>query len=485
MVHRPVIRTPPMSWLTDRRLLTAALLAWIAMALIGLVFGPSLGHDEAAFAIAARGEAPAGVWLYRSDGTIAIAKLGIALGGAVWQLRLASAVLGTGVVIAVFAVGRAAFSARTGAWAAALIAGAHPMAHRSAELLSDLPAVACLLGGIAILVGELDRAGGPRWHIVAAGPIFAAAFYVRYGSAPVVTFAIAAAMVLWWRAVVARPVRVLAMVATLAVLVIPHLLRSQGATGTMLGILKVSAGMPRRAYVGEGLVTYLTSNPFLFYGFLIAPVMVAGVLGLPWVRRKAPWYLALIAIAQVVSLGLQSHGQPRYVFLATALLIVLGVDRLARVEAALRVRGVARLAGVEGLRLNREVARLARVPWPRLALGLVALSWLGVAFSAVLLFRHVDRERAPILEAARVIRADTGDRPCAAVAMIAPQLMWYSRCEVFVAALLQEPLPADRTRYAVTFTRWPIDPAPILAAQHLHATLLPTADPRTTVWLLR
>ena len=44
-----------MPWLTDRRLFTAALFVWAAAALIGLVLGPSLGHDEAAFALTARG----------------------------------------------------------------------------------------------------------------------------------------------------------------------------------------------------------------------------------------------------------------------------------------------------------------------------------------------------------------------------------------------------------------------------------------------
>jgi len=329
------------------------------------------------------------------------------------------------------------------------------MVLRSAELLSDLPATACILGGIAILVGELDRADGPRRRIAWAAPIFAAAFYVRYGSAPVVAFAITAAALMWWRAVAARPLRVLAMVVVLAVLVIPHLVRSLAATGSLFGILRVSAGMPRRAYVGEGLVTYLTSNPFLFYGALIAPVAVAGLFGLARVRRKAPWYLAIVAIGQLVSLGLQSHGQPRYVFVATALFVVLGVDRLARLDR------------------------------PRLALGLVAASWLGAADAGVRYYRHVDDERAPIVDAANVIRAHAGDRPCAAVAMIVPQLMWHSGCQVFASALLLDPLPADRMRYAVTFTRWPIDLGPILAAQHLRATPLPTTDPRTKVWLLQ
>src|SRR5258706_386319 len=194
-----------MTWLTGRRLLAWALVVWCVLALLGLVLGPTLGHDEAAFALAARGEAPPAEWLYRSDGTIAIARLGIALGGAPWQLRLASTLLGPLVVIAVYAVGRAAFSARTGAWAAAVIAGAHPMVLRNAELLSDLPATACVLGGIAVLVGELERDGGPRWTVVAAAPLFAGAFYVRYGSAPVVAFAIAAAGLVWGRSVVRRP----------------------------------------------------------------------------------------------------------------------------------------------------------------------------------------------------------------------------------------------------------------------------------------
>ena len=444
-----------MSWLSTRRLLTAALLAWLALAVLGLVLGPVLGHDEAAFALAAHGRAPAGVWLYRSDGTIAIAKLGILLGGAVWQLRLASAVLGITVVLGVAAVGRAAFGPRTGAWAAALIAGAHPMVLRAAELLSDLPATGCVLGGIAILVGELDRGGGPRWRIVAAAPLFAAAFYVRYGSAPVIGFAIAAACVMWWREVWARPLRLLALVAALAVLLVPHLVRSLDATGTIFGILEVSAGMPRRAYVGEGLVTYLTSNPLLFYGVLIAPVAVAGILGLPWVRRKAPWYLAMVAIAQLVSLGVQSHGQPRYVFIAISLFVVLGCDQLARFDR------------------------------PRIAAALVATSWLGAAIASVAYYRHLDGERAPIVDAATVIRRDAGGRPCVAVALIVPQLMWYSGCDVTASGLLIAPLAGDRARYAVTWTRWPIDLAPILATQHLRATPLATTDSRAKVWLLQ
>jgi 4-amino-4-deoxy-L-arabinose transferase-like glycosyltransferase len=445
-----------MPWLTDRRLVLAALAAWAAVALIGLVFGPTLGHDEAAFALAARGAAPPGAWLYRSDGTVALARIGLALGGAEWQLRLVSTILSFGVLVAVYAVGRAAFTARTGAWAAAVLAGAHPMALRSAELLSDLPSMACLLGGIAMLISELDREDGPRWRIVAAAPLFAAGFYVRYGSAPVATLSVAVALALWWRAALRRPLPVLVMLATLAALAIPHLVRSLDATGTMFGILGVSAGMPRRAYIGEGLVTYLTSNPFLFYGFIVAPVMVAGLGGAFQARTKAAWYLAIVALGQLVSLGLQSHGQPRYVFVATGLLVVLGVEVVAR-------------------------SRHARTA---IGLGVVATSWVGLTIAAPIYHREVDRARAPLIEAARAISARNPGRPCAVIALIVPQLTWYSRCEVFAVGLLDHPLPADHDRYAASFQRWPVDLAAIVARQHLRATPIPTGDPRAQVWQL-
>ena len=167
--------------------------------------------------------------------------------------------------------------------------------------------------------------------------------------------------------------------------------------------------------------------------------------------------LAILALCQLVALGLESHGQPRYVFVATALLVVLGVATLAE-------------------------PRFAR---PRLALALVAASWLGVLVAAPIYYRHLDAGRAPILDAGATLRAASAGQPCVAVALIVPQLMWYSPCRVLAAGLIEEPLPADRARYAVSFTRWPIDLAKLLAQQQLQATPLPTRDPRAQVWQLR
>ena len=88
---------------------------------------------------------------------------------------------------------------------------------------------------------------------------------------------------------------------------------------------------------------------------------------------KAAWYSRRRRARSGHLAGVQSHGQPRYVFIATALLVVLGVDALAR-------------------------CRWAR---PR-----VALRWSrrpGSAWSVAtpLFYRHVDGLRAPMIDAAR------------------------------------------------------------------------------------
>ena len=395
------------------------MLAWLAVGVLALLSGPPLGHDEAAYAVAARGDAPA--WTYRSTGMIAIARVGLALGGSELALRAVALVVGTGVLVGAFALGKAAFDARTGAWAAAVLATAHPMAARSAELIGDLPATACLLGGVALLIGELELAR-PRWRLVWAAPLFAAAFYIRYGSAPVIGMIAVLALVLYARKLACLPVLATAVVAVL--LVVPHILHSIATTGSPLGILTVSAGMPRRAYVGEGLVTYVTSNPFKFYGALVAPAMLGGLVTLVRSRRRAAWFVVLLALGQFISLGIESHAQPRYVFFATALLVVAGVDVIRRLDR------------------------------PRLAVGACALAWLGLAIAIVPFQRYLAELRHPLYAAATAVRDDAAGRPCAIAANVAPQLIWATHCDVIIAKTapnLRSPWPASaRVKYVVS-----------------------------------
>jgi len=429
-----------------------ALLAWLAIAITSLVTGPPLGHDEAAFGLAARGDGPA--WLYRSTGAIWIAKVGVALGGGEVALRLASALLGLGLVAATWLVG-SRLSPRAGGWAALVIAGAHPMTLRAAELIGDLPATACVLAGIAIMAGELSREAGPRWRLVWIAPLFAVGFYLRYGSAPAIAIAAVAALVLWPRRILRAPV--IAAVALFALLLVPHLLASLRATGSLLGILEMSAKVPRRAYVGEGLVTYLTANPFRFYGALIAPVAIAGLVALARPTRVRVFFVA-IALGQLVAIGLQSHAQPRYVFVATVLLVAVGVDAITAVPWK---------------------------PWlERAGAALVALAWLAALALVVPYNRWLARERAPLVAAARAIDAD-GTGACAFACRVVTQLSWYTGCE---GMLLREVpalprLTAPRS-YVVSIPHAGIAIAPIAAEQGATAGAVPTGDDEAHVWRL-
>jgi hypothetical protein len=203
------------------------------------------------------------------------------------------------------------------------------------------------------------------------------------------------------------------------VLLVPHFLHAIDATGRPLGILTGSSDIPRRAYVGEGLVTYVTANPFVFYGGLAPFLLVAGVASVAWPAppaRRLARFLWLTALATVVILGIQTHGTARYVYFSTLLLCLLGADLL--------VRAVGRWWPDH--------------TWPRrVALGLVALSWLVMMGLAGPGANVSEASRRWTVTVADLIRRDAAGRPCHVLARHRTQLMWYGGCRSEIA------VPAD------------------------------------------
>jgi hypothetical protein len=406
--------------------------AWVVSVAIGLSVRAPLTSDEAAYALLARGSAVD--WLYRSRGVVAIARVGIALGGSDIALRLVPTLVSGSLVIAVAAVGRRAFGPWVGAGSAAVIAGAHPFVLRGFELLGDLPATACLLAAIAVIVGELERAGGSTYRLVLAAPLCAAALYLRYGSAVVIALVGLAALVTWWRELRARPGPALATVAVLAVLVAPFAIESVRATGSPIGILELSSNVSGRTWFGRGLLVYVFANPFRSYGALVPGVMLAGLWSLrrPSPCRRPARFLAAVAIGQIIALGLTSHASSRFIFVAIALLVVLGVDLIARTVTP-RVR-----------------------TWASIA---VVASWVGTAIAVPLVERHLVNALAPLRTSAAAIRADAAGRPCTVVARALPQLMWYSGCAGWkLVGDAQPPIDDAQLWYAASAPRRPIEP---------------------------
>lgn len=369
----------------SRTLIYAAVGAWIAAAAIRWAMGSPLGHDEARYAISARallhGHLPR--WDYVPPGIAALGVPGIALGGGERAMRLVPLVANLGLLAAAFAIARR-FSRETAAWALAVLAGTLPLLRLSSDLLSDIPSAALVLAGLAVLLGELG------WRIVVVAPLFAAAFYIRYGSC--VPIAIIAVTVLAFRFRELRFAPAAVTLGLFALLLVPHVVQSHVVDGSTLGILEASAAMPAP---GRGLADYAL-HAFHHFGILGPPLIAVAIAGALRDRRRA--MLVVIAVAQIVVLGLQTQAQPRYVFVALVLLVIAGVDTL-------------------------------KAYLDRRALVVVAAMWIGVVASAVRSKHELEAENAHTLAAAALIHTDDAGRPCFVMARKRMQMEWYSGCE--------------------------------------------------------
>ena len=394
--------------LLTRLVLVIGLGVWIVNALILLLGAAPLNPDEAQYAIAARdmiaGSEPR--WFYLSRGMNVVASVGILAGESELALRIVPFVLGIGFVLAVWQLARTTFGSATAAWVVAVVAGTRSFVRLSVELLSDLPATTHLLAAMAVIAAELPRDEGPRWRVVIAAPLLAAAFYLRYASCVPIAIIGVSWVALGWRGIVRRPAPVIATAALFLVLFVPHAIMADHATGSPLGILLESRLVPANEYAGKGLVTYFTTNPFAYYGRLTPPIMIIGLLVLRRDRRVV--FLWIVAAVSTIAIGFMSDAQVRYVMLGTALLTMLGVDVIRRWIVARPRR-------------FREV--------------LVACATAATVLACLLMVR--DQRRIPggrvkrmtsTLAAAAAIRQDAAGRACHVVANYFTQVAWYGHC---------------------------------------------------------
>lgn len=388
--------------------------AWIVFAAITWAVGAPFGHDESQYAIAARdmlaGEEPR--WFFLSRGMSVVAAPGIWLGASERALRLAPLLLGVGFIVAAYVLARRIVGAASAAWAVVVLASSAKIARLSTDLLSDLPAAACLLAAVAVIVDEVDREGGARWRLVLAAPLLAAALYLRYGSAVPIAVIIVASIAVGARTLARRPQPAIATALVFCVLLVPHFLDSHATTGSPLGILLESRTVPQQQHIADGLVTYLTSNPFVYYGWLTPFVLVAGVLALRMRdrRRLLAW---LIGVGSLVAMGLTTHGMLRYIVFSVAILVILGTDQVRHW-------------------LAMAPPRLGRTVSIALALTLAAI-WLLIASKRFHADDYRQHRMRGTLAAAKAIRADAAGAPCTVIGYHSTQLEWYSGCSTRLA----------------------------------------------------
>jgi YD repeat-containing protein len=218
---------------------------------------------------------------------------------------------------------------------------------------------------------------------------------------------------------------------------VPHLVFSMRHAGSLLGVLDESRRSTRLDYIGQGLVTYLTTNPFAYYGLLAGPLMVVGV-GVGIVHRsRGARLIALVAAVTFLMLGLFSHAQPRYAFLVVNLLVVLGV------------------AGVVGV-----ARRLPRLPQRILVIvGAVLVASCAAGSVADVIRSGPSRNRGAnvILRLAEIVRRDAAGRLCEIDSERTPQLSYYSGCDPESSVL--DPSRCHR-HYLVPLPERPIWPLP-------------------------
>ncbi|MBA3501373.1 MAG: hypothetical protein H0T65_13430, partial [Deltaproteobacteria bacterium] len=193
------------------------------------------------------------------------------------------------------------------------------------------------------------------------------------------------------------------------------------------------------------------------YGVLVPPMMLAGLAGLlrPPPRARRHVFLALVAVAQIVSLGLFSAGDARFIFLAIVFLVVLGVDAFTRLLAE-----------------RRRLVRLAG--------GIVVLAWLGMIAAAIPIQRRLAATLVDMTAASRSIRTDAAGRPCVVLAYAVTQLMWYSGCGGLQPHTAKERAPPNARLYTAPMPHRPIDATQL--ASELDADLVSLSG---GAWYLR
>lgn len=409
--------------MTDPRAARATDLAiWIAVAAcaVGIAivagYGHVLGYDEAVYAVGGRtllhGGPDTGWEVFRSAGMRLVAVPGVVLGGSEVALRIVPAMLGIATVIVIARAGRRWVGGPATAVAIATLAAVPYFVRHSAELLSDTPSLGLALAALAIATTELARDDGPRWRLVAAAPLAAAAFYVRYGSIQLLVAIGVVVAIAHRRALARHPARVVATAITFLVLLAPHFILAASATGSPLGILRASAAATTQTYVGDGVIYYLRTWPYLLFGIPGGIVTAIGlVAGARWAVRRAPAdrtavLLWSIAVIHTIWVGLSAHGERRYMFPALVLLALVGSRALVLFWQS-RPRP----------RLARRVAMLALAA--AIAVSLV---------QAVLIVRTSDRYSRILTAVAARIRTDAAGASCGILGSATAHNTWYAGC---------------------------------------------------------
>lgn len=442
---------------------------------------PYLGHDEAVYATKARSwltGAPAAQWRpYRPVGLPALGWIALHVSDDVGSVRALGLILALFTLAITYVVAARLTGPGRAAVATLVMVSGWGFLRRLPEFLDDIPAAGLLLAVTCLIIRARQRPGS--YSLLAAAAVAVAAFYVRYGAICGLLLLGVSALVTWgWRGWITSW-RDIAAGGVLAGGLGAHLAYSNSTAGSPLEVFFSALQVARTGYYGQGLVYYALTFPFRLAGDLGGAVMAAGLIAaFPaacrlWRRDRLDGasladrvriFLALTAVAYVLLLGLIADGQERYVFFPVLLLLIAGVDAIARYAGSWS--GIV-LAAITALAV------------------LAAVVDYGVAMNGDIAV--VTARQASLAAAAQRI---PGHHRCLVVTGFQPEMGWYSGCATtgFPQAETGR-LPSGELVYVVLFQRGTGQPHAVqlrkmVAGWHATAITVNTKGSLGRAWII-
>ena len=430
--------TDPWFW-SPRRATTVeiavvgAILAAVAVAGASLIAaGIPLGWDESVYASRSRSlvtEIPAAVWKdYRPPGLPVLGLLGGALGFTDASLRALSVAMSLATLGGAWALARMLWGPLAGVVPLLTLVGAPVVLDELVLFQTDLPAAGLLLGLMVVLWHEFEHRPAPSAMLLAAAPLMAAAFYLRYGTLIAIVGIGLAAILLWHGSMVRHARLVGGTIGFAAVLFAPHVVEAIVRTGSPIGIVTSASDQVNTSGPAATAARYLTWLPAQLAHRLGFIVMAAGVAHATSVALRAIQgrpatstarrYVFLYVPAGVTAIGLilTSHPEPRYVLLPVILAIVAGAGAVSSATRWLRA-----WPAVAARQHAVDMAVIGGI-----VLAAVVVGWVGLRRIDAL-DRDGDRSRR-WAEAGTAIRTDADGR-CTVATTLTPIVGWYSGCE--------------------------------------------------------
>ena len=399
----------------------------LAMLRVALVNAP-LGYDESVYASETRSFVTGvpTLWaIYRPPGLPLVGLTALPLGLSDASLRIAAAACGLLALGLVWGLARLLWGRLAAGIALVVVMVSPVVLDQIVVFHNDAPSAAPVLALMVLLWWQFEVRERPNALLVAAGPLAAAAFYLRYGALALLVGVALTAIFLWGKRLLRAARLVGASLVVTVALFLPHIVDAVIRTGSPLGIVRAAVTQVDTTTPLHAALQYLRWMPSQLAGIAgVVFVVVAGLAAayaaaesiggrrLTAPARRLVWLL-LPAVVAGLGTVIVSHPEARYVLTPVVLVEIAGAG-----SAATAVVWLAK-------RLAQTQPRAASLVVPAILVVLVVV----LALDGRSWIRREVRHKGDqwLLHAGRAIATNAGG-PCTLASSIGPILGWYSGC---------------------------------------------------------